>query len=275
MSFCGQERWLIDRHGKMWRCADPMLSQNLHTTLSGDELKKYTITNMGFVSIEYSGSRLHMRCRPRRVSSLTFASLCYFIADYPWRPIALTLLSDQWATRIYQSTSDVLTELTRLIPGDASPVIFDDCQHAILSAPIIHAKSPLLGKTLTTASQIADDPDHEFLNRVFAGRWSIGHIDTETNRFVFDHMGAGFRRSMLMDTLNDQRYVAWVQKSRNSALSSAEPICEVVDAIVQTSAGSARLCYNRVMLALNRSSGRRLIFSAAVDDASINLRKAS
>jgi len=122
---------------------------------------------------------------------------------------------------------------------------------------------------------VTDAPDYEIMDRVFAGRWSIGHFEADTNRFVFDHMGTGFRRSILMETLNDTRYTGWVQDSRRAALASAEPVFEAVDAIAETTSGPARLCYHRVMCTTTDSRNRRIIFSAAVDDTSVNLRKAS
>lgn len=268
------ERWLIDRSGDTWRFGDPRLSHKLGTALSGNELAFFTTTNMGFVSVEYAGRRLQVRCRPKRVGPLTFASLCYFIVDYPWKPIALTLLSDQWATRIYPQTSDVVETLSRLVPGD-TPKIFQGHPRPIMSTPVVSAKSPLLNKTLAMLPHITDAPDYEIMDLAFGGRWSIGHFDADTNRYVFDHMGTGFRRSMLMETLNDTRYAAWVHDSRRAALASAEPVFEAVDAIAETSSGPARLCYHRVMWTVTDSRDRRIIFSAAVDDTRIDLRKAS
>jgi hypothetical protein len=268
----GSERWLIDRDGDTWRWGDPRLSQKLNTDLSGTELAHFTTTNMGFVSVEHAGRRLQVRCRPKRVGPLTFASLCYFIVDYPWQPIALTLLADQWATRIYPQSPDVLETLSRLIPG-STPEFFDGPQRPILSTPLDSTPSPLLEKTRAIIPRFTDVPDYELMDQVFAGRWSIGHFEADMNHYVFDHMGTGFRRSILMDTLSDARYAAWVQESRRAAIASAEPVLEAVDAIAETSSGLARLCYHRVMHTFTDSLGRCLVFSAAVDDSSIDLRK--
>jgi hypothetical protein len=267
------ERWLIDRDGNTWRWGDPRLSHKLGTDLTGAELAHFTTTNMGFVSVEHVGRRLQVRCRPKRVGPLTFANLCYFIVDYPWNPIALTLLSDQWATRIYPQSPEVLETLSRLVPGN-EPDVFDGSSRPILSTPLVSTDSPLLDKTRTMIPRIAGAPDYELMDRVFAGRWSIGHFDADMNHYVFDHIGTGFRRSILMETLNDARYASWVQDSRRAALTSADPVLEAVDAIAETSNGMARLCYHRVMSTLTDSLGRRSVFSAAVDDSSIDLRKA-
>ena len=274
MSHSYSERWLIDRNGDTWRCGDPRLSHKLGTALSGNELTLFTTTNMGFVSLEHAGRRLRVRCRPKRVGPLTLASLYYFIVDYPWKPIALTLLSSQWVTRIYPQTSEILETLSRLVPRD-TPEVFHGHPQPILSTPLTSIRSPLLDKTRAMLPFVTDAPDYEIMDRVFAGRWSIGHFEADTNRFVFDHMGTGFRRSILMETLNDTRYTGWVQDSRRAALASAEPVFEAVDAIAETTSGPARLCYHRVMCTTTDSRNRRIIFSAAVDDTSVNLRKAS
>jgi len=266
------ERWLIDRNGDSWRHGDPRLSRKLGTTLAGKELALFTVANMGYVSLEYSGTRLHVRCRPKRLGALTLASLYYFVVDHSWSPIALSLLLEQWSTRIFPQGCQVIDALARLVPADtcaAPKVLFEN----ILSSPVAPERSPLLQTVRATLPVIEDTADIAAMNRLFRGRWSIGHFDADTHRFVFDHMGSAFTGSNLIETLWDSDYAAWVERSRHAALESNEPVFEAIDAVVTTSMGAERLRYHRVMRTF-RGSGRSSIFSASVDDSSINFRKA-
>ena len=280
------ERWLIDRDGRHWCWNDARLAEALGTTLRAGELADFAVTNLGFVDIRYSERMLRIRCRPRVVTQLSLGSLCYFLFDYPWSPVAVSLLARAWRDRIFADREQALDALTRIIP--AASAALEQRHGRFMSVNMPEGASPLCEQTrLGLAALAASSFDGESLsavNAIFSGRWSITHIDLDTDRFDFDFMGPGFT---LVDpawsggggfrpvaTFHDRSYLGWVESSRRDTLLAGRPVFEKVDALVDTSDGLARLRYHRVTVPLQQSGSRCYVLSASVDDSAIDLRKA-
>ena len=279
------ESWLIDREGSHWHAKDARLPSRLGTTLRGTELANFVVTNLGFIELGYHDTRLRVRCRPKLVTPSGFASICYFLFDFPWQPIALSSLGDTWSDRIFVHSKDVLEALTRSIPTPLSAD--EDRCGRFLSARSSDEASPLSGLARLSLAALATEAFETdtlaALDRAFRGRWSVSHVDLETGRFDFDYMGTGFT---LLDpswaggagfkaltSASDPSYMGWVESSRRAALLTGQPAFEVIDAWTETLNGLARLRYHRVTVPLRISGSRSYVFSASVDDSSINLRK--
>ena len=281
------ERWLIDRDGRHWCWNDARLAEALGTTLSGAALTEFALANLGFVDLRYTGTTLHVRCRPRLVHPLTFGSLCYFLGAFQWRTIGLSLLSHSWSARVLPDIDQVIALLTTYIHGrDRSD---DDRLGRFLRGARPGSASPLRNPMREAIEVInyldVNEASLTALDQIFRSRWSISHVDLETNEFAMDFMGTGFtpldpawtgaRLFRPVAQFADRAYMGWIEGTRRSVARGAEPIFEDVDAWTDTPDGMARLRYHRVTVPLRRSGSRRYVLSASVSDCAIDLRKAA
>ncbi|MDX2157344.1 MAG: hypothetical protein SFW09_12625 [Hyphomicrobiaceae bacterium] len=274
---------LIDQDGRLWCSTDPALSRTLRGRLAGQELIRYAVMNLGFVSLAPGEHFIRLACRPSILEPATIVSTLYYVHDHVPATIGLDYFTDTWNHLIVRDRGKFQSLLAALA-GEKSVGGQED---RLLRRPIERRKSPHRGKLSAVRRIFGTSPSLEEvkapLDKLFCGRWSLHELNPESGHTIVRGIGQSytpFNPSWLATAVGsslcsyaDERYGLWVAAQHREALESDQPMFDEVDAVLEfPSIGAARACYSRLTLSVTVRNEPRLILSAAVSDSSINLR---
>ena len=277
---------VIDRLGCVWPGDGSALARSIGGPLTGPELVKYGVTNLGWVEITLCGERLQIKCRPLVLSDLALAELCLTMLRSDWRVIALSVLTDDWQHYIHRDRADVLTVIAS-VAGDGQVERLAHLPRLMLRA-VEPSTSHLYGATqlaLHAAQSRTLEQITPVLDEVYAGRWSLSSVDRDAGRVVLSHLGGGFTpfnpswnapglKARTLDDYADAEYAAWIAEQRKRVDEMKQAQFDEVDALVRfPGLGPSRLRYARVTTPIELLDGSRFLLSAARTDSSIDLRK--
>jgi hypothetical protein len=277
---------LIDPDGRHWLSTDTALAKSLGGTLTGDNLARYAVMNLGFVSIKARGRFIRLACRPAILEQPAIVSTMHFVHDHWPATIGFDYFTQQWNHLIIGSMPKFQSMLFSL----TSPRFVDNLDDRLLSKRISGHSSPHRRKISAVRRIFNTSPDLSDvslpLDKLFDGRWSLHEVDNETGHSIVRGIGRSYTpfnpawfaaaRGRSLCSYSDEGYGLWVAQHHREALDTDQPIFDEVDAILGfPSLGDVRVCYSRLALAVTVRDQTRLVLSAAVSDSGIDLRSVS
>ena len=274
---------LIDQNGRLWNGADPRLARQFASRLVGDALVKYSVMNLGCVSVATHKRSIRVACRPSILTPPTIIAILHLVHDQRSATIGFDYFTRAWNHIIVANRTKFRNLLFSLTSTEQA-----DGQHGRLLRRSVDGQLSLLRGKVSAARRIFSGvPSLQDvtlpLDKLFDGRWSLHELDTETGHSVVREIGRSFtplNPSWLAKAVGssvcgyaDEEYGRWVADHHREALSANKPLFDEVDAILEfPTVGTARLCYARLALPISVSQEPRLVLNAAVSDSRINLR---
>ena len=277
--------FILDQDGRHWSISGNQLQQHLRTSLAGEALVQFAIVNLGWVGVRFDAARVHVRCRPQFMTSTTLGSLFYFIFDNRHKALALSVLGENWQHYVHTKVDSVLTLIESMQMATPS-------SRLTLLSRRVAPKNSMLGSGIGVAVGISrrsssiDELAHH-MNILFSNqRWTISCIDQVTGEVTIERKGTGFTPFNPHWTAScvdkgligyaGPEYANWIAKTRRYVLDRNELVCDDVDATIPfPGIGFTRLTYSRATAPTALADGRRVALSAAISDASINLKKSA
>ena len=276
---------VIDENGVTWTIDSPELAAHLATSRAGEQLRSYVVTNLGWIAIRTWRSGLHIRCRPALVTDSAMTALMFYMYDRPTLSVALDLLLAERVHFLMRDRHMFVSFLVAVVARERRGGFWNgprllNCLTSPTTSPFAH-----LAAAARQAVEGNDDADElrRALDQLFAGRWALHSLDTESGHSVIEHIGTTYTpfnpkwlataHGRSLCEYGDEAYGLWIADMQRLAHDRGQLIYDDVDAVVAfPGIGDTRLRYSRMTLPLRRPDGRRLILSTAISNSSIDLR---
>lgn len=276
---------LIDDRGELRSANDSQLRKQLCTTLSGADLARYAIINLGWVDVRRNPRSIRIRCRPSVITEVTLAGLLMELWNDRSALYSLECFRDDWHATIFSDRAK-LTRYLSAITGSqrdaaTSTRRFLSRRRSLATSPF--ATSAMVAQRIATGLPNIASAKPVF-DAVFSKRWSLYKLDNDNNQSRLVSVGAGYTpfnpqwrdcdAPLTTCDYGDPAFGSWVAASHRVVHESRTAVCDDIDAIVNFKRiGDVRLRYSRLLLDLDHPSDGRLILSAAVSNSAVNLRQ--
>jgi hypothetical protein len=276
---------LFDDQGEMWDAKSPLLADALHASLSGEELLKYVVRNLGFIAVTENGGSLRLQLRPAIVSQTALGALLYWLHDQTVERAMISLLDRDWTHELVRTREAIVRRLLACVKVD-----LEDRQGDFLNRPRpLHAlqRSSPLRALLDIWAESAGTYDKErlgpLLQEALNGRFVLFEASAGSGRVYVRDVGQGLGKSggywlsrtkgLRVEDQPDYAYGQWVVKAYRQVLETREPSLDDVDAVIAWP-HQPRVSYRYKRLVVPFEAGDRstLLLSATVIDTDINLR---
>lgn len=275
----------IDDQGRAWPEHSPEFARAVGTTRPIDEIRDLVEGTMGFIFAQPRRSGLHVRLHARKATELSIVGLMYHVCDVAIEPILISVADDGWHHKILQTQTSAVQFLQTVIDarraysnGSESRLLSRQIQLAGRMQSLAEAARAILEgfKSVQQMAMVADP--------LFDGRFTIAQQLGEGRHAVIHSMGINYRtfdpdwydrvigRTML--EYQDEVYGRWVSEAYSRALSHGASQLEQVDAFINWPRNYiVRSRFQRLVVPVTKSDGRRLLLAATVADPGIDLRR--
>ena len=106
---------LFDDKGETWDANSTSLAEALQASLSGDELSKYVVKNLGFVAASKSDGSVRLRLRPAVVAPTALSALFYWLHDQTIERVLISCLDGEWSHELVRSRDEAMRRLLALV----------------------------------------------------------------------------------------------------------------------------------------------------------------
>ncbi|MEZ5773503.1 MAG: hypothetical protein R3D33_01975 [Hyphomicrobiaceae bacterium] len=282
-------RFLISREAELEHDIDALV-RSKNPFLDRETVIENLVRNCGYIDVHRYANGLHVRCRPGWVTSKSLGALKADLLDEDRNPrIVLSTHFGRWSTQFLRNTNRTRTLIDAVIGCSGGEVI--GMSERFLNRGIAANRSRLRAPAETVRRQISAGLSPEamqrMLNDAFQGRWTLSSISDADGQVVIHNMGDGFtpyhsnwHRSApgvsLAMCCGDAAYADWVAGTRRHVLDSDRTEFDEVDVYASfENSNPVRIRYERVTMPVTLGHGSRLIFSASVGNAAIDLRKSA
>lgn len=275
---------LFDDSGEVWDAKSRELAETLQASLSSDELAKYVVRNLGFISATESAGSVRLRLRPAVVSPTALSALFYWLHDQTIERVLISFLEGEWTHELVRSCEEAVRALLARVKFSAA-----DREGDFLKRPRplhdLPRTSPL--RAILEAWAACDAKyDRERLQPVIQNAVNGRFVLVETSQAsptlrIKDVGGMGnvanywLSRSigLRIEDQPDYAYGKWVTAPYKQVLSTGEPSLDDVDAVItwpQQPRVSYR--YRRLVLPFNGTGDSTLLLGVTLVDPNIDLR---
>jgi hypothetical protein len=276
---------LFDDKGETWDANSPSLAEALQASLSSDELSKYVVRNLGFISATGGDGSVRLRLRPAVVSPTALSALFYWLHDQAAERVLISCLDRDWSHELVRSCDDAMRTLLARVKYTAPDREGDflnrpKALHDLPDTSPLHA---VLAAWSESGGKFNRDRLFPVLDKVLNGRFVLFEAAPNSRNVHVKDVGAGFGKSagywltrtkgLRVEDQPDYAYGKWVAEAYRQVLATREPSLEDVDAVI-TWPQQPRIsyCYRRLLVPFEEREST-LVLSATVIDPQINLRR--
>ena len=276
---------LFDDRGEAWDAKSHGLAEALQASLSGDELSKYVVRNLGFIAATESDGSVRLRLRPAVVSSTALSALFYWLHDQTIERVLISILDGEWSHELVRSCEEAVRRLLALVKFSAPDREGDFLNrqkplHELPDTSPLHA-------VLRAWAECGGAYDRQRLLPVLQnatnGRFFLVEATTGSPSILIRDIGKGFggdARHWLGRTVGhrvedqpDYAYGKWLAEVYGKVAKSGAPSLDDVDAVI-TWPQQPRISYRyrRLVLPFETRRNSTLLLSTTVIDPAIDLR---
>jgi hypothetical protein len=276
---------LFDDSGEMWDAKSPNLARSLQASLSGDELAKYVVRNLGFIAVTESAGSLRLRLRPAVVSQTALSALLYWLHDQPTIDrLLISFLDGDWTHELVRSCGQAVRTLLARVKFHAADREGDflkkprPLHHLPRTSPL----RPILEAWADSEGRYDRERLHPIIQRAVNGRFvlvesspasptlrikDVGGMGNVANYWLSRSIG------LRVEDQPDYAYGKWVATPYRQVLNTGEPSLDDVDAVI-TWPQQPRIGYRyrRLVLPFNGNDNSTLLLGVTLVDPSIDLR---
>ena len=277
--------YLFDDAGEMWDAKSPSLAEALHASISGDELAKYVVRNLGFVAATQSAASVRLRLRPAIASPTALSALFYWLHDQTIERVLISFLESEWTHELVRSGSEAVRTLLARVDYQANDREGDFLNKQV-SLDNLSSSSPLRA-VLQAWSDCSGTYNAErirpVLQKVLNGRYMLVESVAGSPTLHVRDIGGGFNkdvavwlsriRGLRVEDQPDYAYGKWIAAMYQQVLRKGEPSLEDVDAVIswpQKPRESFR--YKRLVVPFEARGNSTLLLGASINDPAIDLR---
>ena len=276
---------LFDDSGEIWDANSRSLAEALQASLSSDELAKYVVRNLGFISAAESVGSVRLRLRPAIVSPTALSALFYWLHDQTIERVLISFLDGEWTHELVRTCEEAVRALLARVKFSAADREGDFLH---LSKPLhdLPDTSPLhavLAAWSESGGKFNRERLFPILDKALNGRFVLFENVGNSPHVHVKDVGAGLGKSaafwlsrtkgLRVEDQPDYAYGKWVAEAYRQVLSKREPSLEDVDAVI-TWPQQPRISYRyRRLLVPFEERNSTLILSATVIDPNVNLRR--
>jgi hypothetical protein len=279
------QTFLFDDKGEIWDAKSPSLAEALQASLSGDELSKYAVKNLGFVAATESDGSVRLRLRPAVVSPTALSALLYWLHDQTIERVLISCLDGEWSHELVRSCEEAMRTLLARVKFNA-----DDRNGDFLSVlqPLhqLQRSSPLraaLDAWSATAGKYDPEVIRPSLQKALDDRFVLVEASGGSPDLLIRDVGSGLTRlaeywlsrarGLRVEDQPDYAYGKWVARLYQQALLRGEPLLEDVDAVVMwPNQPRQSYRYRRLVLPFKRRDGSTALLGTTLHDPAIDLR---
>jgi hypothetical protein len=282
------QTFLFDDKGQTWDAASPLLAEELSSWLSGDELLKYVVRNLGFIAVNASGGgSVRLRLRPAVASPLALSSVLYWLYDQTIERVLISTLDREWSHELVRSREEAIRRLLACVTARPEERR-DDFLKEVLPLQALPAVSPLRA-LLNAWSDCGGKYDRErldpLLEKALGRRFVLVEGTADAPSLYFKDVGPGlttladFWRShsttLRVEDQPDYAYGKWVSGIYREVMASGQPSLEEIDAIINWPEDPYRKVYRyrRLVVPFRGERNSSLVLSASLMDPEVNLRR--
>jgi hypothetical protein len=268
----------IDERGEVLAASE--LKAHLRSGLNAKQLGAYAVLNLGYVALEEQATKLHVRLRPRAVSSVTLAALLYWLGDRGQDRTVVSHFESAWhhevvgRASLLQRIADLVIDPRALRQGEFYRKRLQGADGAL---------GWLVSSWRREAAAPFSERYREILNNGLAGRYMLIRRPQWSRRLEICDVGRGFLvydDDWLANAIGrrfedqpDHLYGRWAAEAYYEASSTGQAVVDDVDALIdRPKQGKARVQYRRIILPLTTGNGDQLLLCASLLDNSIVLR---
>ena len=276
---------LFDDKGETWDAKSTSLAEALQASLSGDELSKYVVKNLGFVAASESDGSVRLRLRPAVVAPTALSALFYWLHDQTIERVLISCLDGEWSHELVRSRDEAMRRLLALVK-----FITPDREGDFLSMPRplhqLQHSSPLraaLDAWSATLGRYDAEVIRPSLQKALDDRFVLVEAPDGSPNLLINDVGSGLTRlaeywlsrarGLRVEDQPDYAYGKWVARLYQQALSCGEPLLEDVDAVVMwPDQPRQSYRYRRLVLPFKRRDGSSVLLGTTLHDPDIDLR---
>ena len=277
---------LFDDKGETWDANSPSLAEALQASLSGDELSKYVVKNLGFVAATESDGSVRLRLRPAVVSPTALSALFYWLHDQTIERVLISCLDGEWSHELVRSCDEAMRSAAgarkvhharsrRRLPQQACGL----CTSC--SVPVRCAPRSMPGRQ--PRAEYDAEVIRPSLQKALDDRFVLVEAPDGSPDLLIKDVGSGLTRlaeywlsrarGLRVEDQPDYAYGKWVARLYQQALCCGEPLLEDVDAVVMwPNQPRQSYRYRRLVLPFKRSGGSTVLLGTTLHDPDIDLR---
>jgi hypothetical protein len=276
---------LFDDRGETWDAKSRSLAEALQASLSGDELSKYVVRNLGFIAATENDGSVRVRLRPAVVSPAALSALLYWLYDQTIERVLISWLEGEWSHELVRSCEEAVTALLARVRFTATDREGDflNQQRPLHDLP---DTSPLRA-VLNAWAECDGAYDRERLLPVLRnatnGRFFLVEATTSSPSILIRDIGTGFGGDAgywlgrtvghRVEDQPDYAYGKWLAEVYGKVVKTRAPSLDDVDAVI-TWPQQPRISYRyrRLVLPFETRRDSTLLLSATLIDPAIDLR---
>lgn len=276
---------LIDKDGVVWDRDSGQLQHRFGAHCSSSTFENFVVRNLGFVSVQFSGSSCAVKVAPAHLSFKVYMTLSELLCEIEADRYAVSLFQAGWHHLIFSECRSVLNRLLQSSNRYTCEIgeRFVSCAQASSSLPRGHALSDLLDAWRESSSCLDVTAHPRLFNDRLGGRFVVIERNQDGSSLVFSRIGHGFAMydrgwperiiGFPVECQPDARYGQWVANFWRSAFDRAEPTLHDVGAVVRNpmANSSRRIRYTRLTLPVYDRRGMMRLLSASLVDTGVDL----
>jgi hypothetical protein len=279
---------LFDDTGETWDAKSSRLAETLQASLSGDELAKYVVRNLGFISATESSGSVRLRLRPSVVAPTALSALLYWLHDQQGvERVLISFLDGEWTHELVRSGNEAMRRLL------ARVTVKDEDRHGdflkearpLESLPPVHPLRALLDAWSDCGGKYDRERLDPVLEKALGRRFVLVEGAAASSSLFFKDIGPGLstladfwlshKAKLRVEDQPDYAYGKWVSSIYREVLDSGQPRFEEIDAIINWPENPYRKSYRyrRLVVPFSGERTSSLALSATVLDLDVNLRR--
>jgi hypothetical protein len=276
---------LFDDSGEIWDAKSPSLAEALQASLSGDELAKYVVRNLGFVSATESAGSVRLRLRPAVVSPTALSALFYWLHDQTIERVLISFLDGEWTHELVRSCEEAMRALLARVKFSAPDREGDFLNQPkpLRDLPDTSPLRALLGAWKEFGGKFDRERLLPVLQKAVNGRFLMVEAEPSSPSLLVREVGTGFggdakywlsrTKGMRVEDQPDYAYGKWVTDLYRQVVDTREPSLQDIDAVI-TWPQQPRISYRyrRLVVPFANGPDSTVLLSATVMDPAIDLR---
>jgi hypothetical protein len=277
---------LIDKDGVVWDRDSGQLQHRFGAHCSSSTFENFVVRNLGFVSVQFSGSSCAVKVAPAHLSFKVYMTLSELLCEIEADRYAVSLFQAGWHHLLFSNYRPVLSLLLQSSNryGYSISEKFISRARPISGLPIGHALSELLRAWQETSGHFDITAHSRLFDDRLGGRFVVIVQDESSSSLKFARIGEGFAMydkgwakrlvGYPIECQPDAKYGSWVANFWCTAFQQGQPTLHDVDAIVANPLenSSKHVQYSRLTLPIQTSTGTTQLLSATLADTTVNLR---
>jgi hypothetical protein len=275
--------FLIDDRGRVWDPHSRVLRAQLHASIGAQELRDFTVLNLGFIALAIGKASIHIQLRPALARPAALGALYLALHKHAPERIVVRWYNGVWRDEIIGWHREGWRRLTCLLECPENPPLgFSRRRVAPERLPRENSLRHVLGDTSRLTSIVANPA--QMLPVPLSDRYLLLTEDEDRELRVCDFGSALMSRSpqwqsqargRRIDDLPDWYYGQWVADAYREAGRSGQPVLEEVAAMIDwPELGTLSHAYWRLIVTGTDCGGRTRLLGVTLDAERVGIHKA-